>query len=100
MADRVQLDASQLREALAPRWSRVEVVTETESTNADLLADAAAPDRSVLAAEHQIAGQGRFDRAWTSPPRAGLTFSALLRPVVPIQQWGWLPLLVGVALHE
>jgi BirA family biotin operon repressor/biotin-[acetyl-CoA-carboxylase] ligase len=76
------------------------VVDETESTNADLLADADAPDRSVLAAEHQQAGRGRFDRAWTSPPRAGLTFSASLRPGVPIPHWGWLPLLAGVALYE
>lgn len=94
------LDRTALRAALGPRWKRVEVVDETGSTNADLLADADAPDRSVLAAEHQSAGRGRFERAWTSPPRAGLTFSALLRPAVPTQQWGWLPLLAGVALHE
>jgi BirA family transcriptional regulator, biotin operon repressor / biotin---[acetyl-CoA-carboxylase] ligase len=100
MADRIPLDVPRLREALAPRWSQVEVVDETESTNADLLADATAPDRSVLAAEHQVAGRGRFDREWTSPPRAGLTFSTLLRPAVPIMHWGWLPLLAGVALHE
>jgi BirA family biotin operon repressor/biotin-[acetyl-CoA-carboxylase] ligase len=76
------------------------VVGETASTNADLLADPAVPDRSVLVAEHQVAGRGRFERAWTSPPRAGLTFSTLLRPEVPTQHWGWLPLLAGVALNE
>lgn len=85
---------------MQPRWARVEVVAETESTNADLLADAAAPDRSALAAEYQLAGRGRFDRTWTSPRGAGLTFSALFRPTVPMQHWGWLPLLAGVALHE
>jgi BirA family biotin operon repressor/biotin-[acetyl-CoA-carboxylase] ligase len=98
--ERLPLDLPRLRAAVAPRWVRVEVVDETASTNADLLADTAAPDRSVLAAEHQVAGRGRFDRAWTSPPRAGLTFSALVRPTVAIQHWGWLPLLAGVALHE
>jgi BirA family biotin operon repressor/biotin-[acetyl-CoA-carboxylase] ligase len=97
--ERGALDLTRLREALGARWPRVDVVDETESTNADLLADESAPDRSVLAAEHQRAGRGRFDRSWTSPPRAGLTFSALLRPAVPIQHWGWLPLLAGVALH-
>ncbi len=36
-----------------------------------------------------------------SPPRAGLTLSVLLRPAdVPQRQWGWLPLLAGVALQE
>ena len=29
------------------------------------------------------AGRGRLDRSWTSPPRAGLTFSVLLRPAAP-----------------
>ena len=98
--ERGALDLTRLREALGARWSRIDVVDETDSTNADLLADESAPDRSALVAEHQRAGRGRFDRSWASPPRAGLTFSALLRPVVPIQHWGWLPLLAGVALHE
>lgn len=89
------------RDALpGSRWSRITVVDETRSTNADLLADPEAPDRTVLVAEHQIAGRGRLERSWMSPPRAGLTFSVLLRPTVPITAWGWLPLLAGVALHE
>jgi BirA family biotin operon repressor/biotin-[acetyl-CoA-carboxylase] ligase len=54
----------------------------------------------MLVAEHQTSGRGRFDRVWTSPPRAGLTFSVLLRPDVPLLMWGWLPLLAGVALAE
>jgi BirA family transcriptional regulator, biotin operon repressor / biotin---[acetyl-CoA-carboxylase] ligase len=98
--ERPELDVTALRTALAPRWPRVEVVDTTDSTNADLLADPSAPDRSVLVAEHQLAGRGRFDRTWTSPPRAGLTFSALLRPSVPMADWGWLPLLAGMALRE
>jgi BirA family biotin operon repressor/biotin-[acetyl-CoA-carboxylase] ligase len=98
--ERAPLDVVRLREVLAPRWPRVDVVDETASTNADLLADETAPDRSVLAAEHQVAGRGRFDRQWNSPPRAGLTFSVLLRPEVPLAHWGWLPLLAGLALHE
>jgi BirA family transcriptional regulator, biotin operon repressor / biotin---[acetyl-CoA-carboxylase] ligase len=54
----------------------------------------------VLVAEHQVAGRGRLDRVWTSPPRAGLTVSFLLRPDVPAARRGWLPLLTGVALAE
>jgi BirA family biotin operon repressor/biotin-[acetyl-CoA-carboxylase] ligase len=94
------LDATRLRAALEPRWARVDVVAATGSTNADLLADGAAPDRSLLVAEHQIAGRGRLDRTWTSPAGAGLTFSALFRPRVPVVQWSWVPLLAGVALAE
>lgn len=96
---RPQIDVERLRAALGPAWSRVQVVSETESTNADLLADAAAPERTLLVAEHQVGGRGRLDRTWTSPPRAGLTFSVRLRPNVPASSWGWLPLLTGVALR-
>jgi BirA family biotin operon repressor/biotin-[acetyl-CoA-carboxylase] ligase len=78
----------------------VDVVAETASTNSDLLGDDTAPDRSVLVAEYQSAGRGRLDRAWTSPVGAGLTFSVLVRPAVPVSTWGWLPLLTGVALHD
>ena len=100
MSDRRPLDADTFSAALGGRWARVAVVAETASTNADLLADPSAPDRSVLVADNQVAGRGRLDRSWTSPPGAGLTFSVLLRPPVPLLKWGWLPLLAGVALHE
>jgi BirA family transcriptional regulator, biotin operon repressor / biotin---[acetyl-CoA-carboxylase] ligase len=81
-------------------WRRIEVVGETGSTNADLAAMArdGAEEGLVLVAEAQTAGRGRLDRGWTAPPRSGLTFSVLLRPVVPAAGLGWLPLLAGVAV--
>lgn len=84
-------------------WRSLRVVAETGSTNDDLVAaaDGGAPSGTVLVAESQRAGRGRLDRTWVSPPRAGLTFSILLRPDgVEQPAWGWLPLLVGVALAE
>jgi BirA family biotin operon repressor/biotin-[acetyl-CoA-carboxylase] ligase len=75
-------------------------VAETGSSNADLLAaaGAGAAEGTVLVAEAQTAGRGRLGRRWASPPRAGLTFSVLLRPDgVPAALLGWLPLLTGVA---
>jgi BirA family biotin operon repressor/biotin-[acetyl-CoA-carboxylase] ligase len=95
--ERPALDQDRLRGIAG--W-QVVVAAETESTNAVLLAAADAPDRAVLAAEYQSAGRGRLDRAWVSPPRAGLTFSVLLRPAAAPATWGWLPLLAGVALAE
>lgn len=86
--------------AIGSPWARVAVVPRTGSTNADLLADRDAPDRSVLVAEHQSAGRGRLDRTWSAPPGTALTFSVLLRPAAAVSTWGWLPLLAGVALHE
>lgn len=57
------------------------MVAETGSTNADLMAEAAAgaPDRSVLMAGHQTAGRGRLDRRWDAPPGANLLVSLLFR---------------------
>jgi BirA family biotin operon repressor/biotin-[acetyl-CoA-carboxylase] ligase len=87
--------------SVSQRW-RVDVVPDTASTNADLLlaAVAGAPEGTVLAAEYQHGGRGRLDRSWSSPSGAGLTFSMLLRPRVPLMRWGWLPLLAGVALSS
>jgi BirA family biotin operon repressor/biotin-[acetyl-CoA-carboxylase] ligase len=98
--ERLPLDVERVRAAVGESWPRLEIVAETGSTNADLLADEDAPHRSVLIAEHQVAGRGRLDRGWVSPPYAGLTFSVLLRPTPPIPTWGWLPLLAGVAVGE
>ena len=59
-------------------FSRLDVVDETGSTNADLLARAAAGDDiagAVLIAEHQTAGRGRNGRTWSAAPRAQITLS-------------------------
>ena len=82
-------------------WREVRVLDEIASTNAVVAAESDAAEGLVVVAEHQTAGRGRLDRSWVSPPRAGLTFSVLLRPEsVPEARWTWLPLLVGVALAE
>jgi BirA family transcriptional regulator, biotin operon repressor / biotin---[acetyl-CoA-carboxylase] ligase len=103
--ERPALDGPSLAAALtrdSSLWRSLEVVGEIGSTNAALVAAAGedAAEGTVLVAEHQVAGRGRLDRVWTSPPRAGLTVSVLLRPDVPAARRGWLPLLTGVALAE
>ncbi len=105
--DRPPLAASSLRRTLVGPGRFVtdlQIVAEAGSTNADLRvrALAGAPEGSVLVAEHQRTGRGRLDRGWVSPPRAGLTFSVLLRPAaeVPDVRWPWLPLLTGCAVVE
>src|SRR5579872_5721067 len=101
---RPAMSAERVREALVlpgSLWREIRIVAETGSTNSDLLADArrGVAEGAVLAAEAQSAGRGRMARQWVAPPRAALTFSALLRPAaVPQARRGWMPLLAGVAL--
>jgi BirA family transcriptional regulator, biotin operon repressor / biotin---[acetyl-CoA-carboxylase] ligase len=113
--DRPPLNARALQRALVVPgglWTRLDLRAETGSTNADAIGAArdGEPEGLVVVAERQRAGRGRLGREWTSPPRAGLTASVLLRPgeAVPARGWspaapsryGWLPLLAGVALVE
>ncbi len=79
--------------------SELRVVSETGSTNADVVraAKTGVPEGFVLIAESQRAGRGRLGRVWQAPARASLTFSLLTRPSVAPARLGWLPLLAGVA---
>ena len=105
-SQRPTLNAAWLQAALVRPggfWTAVQVVVQTGSTHDDLLAAArrGAAEGTVLVAEAQSAGRGRLSRSWVSPPRAGLTFSVLLRPAaVPPAKRGWVPLLTGVGLTE
>ncbi|MFJ4919774.1 biotin--[acetyl-CoA-carboxylase] ligase [Streptomyces sp. NPDC088725] len=103
--DRPPLNAPALRRALirpGSLWTSLDVVPATGSTNSDLAARAAEglAEGAVLVAEEQTAGRGRMDRRWSAPARSGLFFSVLLRPGadVPVERWGWLPLLAGVSV--
>ena len=79
----------------------IEVVAETGSTNADLLARIdrlAVP--TLLAAERQTAGRGRAGRTWISAPGESLTFSLAWKFKRPVQDLLGLPLAVGVVIAE
>lgn len=98
--DRPPLRASALSRALEQDGFRVEVLATAGSTNA-LVADrarAGEPHGLVVVAEEQTQGRGRLDRSWQSPPRAGLTFSVLLRPSLEPHRLGWVPLWGGLAV--
>ena len=99
------LDATALRDVLAPSpWRRIDVVAETGSTNADLIARAAAGediDGVVLVAEHQTAGRGRNGRTWSAVPGAQISMSVgVSADGIPTTAWGWIPLVAGLAVLD
>ncbi|PUA18366.1 biotin--[acetyl-CoA-carboxylase] ligase [Glaciimonas sp. PCH181] len=90
---------------LHPDQITIEVVAETGSTNADLLARIQAPQANdapmtpmLLIAEQQTAGRGRAGRTWLSAPSAALMFSLAWRFEQPLQKLVGLPLAIGVAI--
>jgi BirA family biotin operon repressor/biotin-[acetyl-CoA-carboxylase] ligase len=88
-----------------PERIHIEVVAETGSTNADLMARGAAGTLEaplLRIAEHQSAGRGRAGRSWLSSPGDSLTFSLAWRfaSADGPQRLSGLPLAVGVALAE
>lgn len=101
------LDVTVLRDGLVGPglpWRELDVVSETGSTNADLLARAQAGsdiDGSVLLAEYQNAGRGRHGRQWSAPRGTQVALSVgVAAASVPQGGWGWLTLAAGVAVAD
>ena len=65
---------------------RYESLPSTNTEVASLAVQGAAEGLSVIADE-QTAGRGRLQRNWSSPRGAGLYFSMLLRPKLPLHLW-------------
>ena len=91
-------------ERAAGAVAAVEVVAETGSTNADLLARVPTFGRDarnlLLVALRQNAGRGRAGRSWLSSESGSLTFSLAWQLNMPLHALAGLPLAVGVALAD
>jgi len=71
--------------------------TDSTNTRARELAEAGAPDGTVVTASEQTSGRGRQGRVWNAPPGKALLYSALLRP---LGDRPLLPLAVALAVCE
>lgn len=93
------LESERLRQRLpSGPWSDLQVLDRVESTNAVLSADPR-PWRVVIA-NFQTAGRGRLDRQWQAPEGTSIALSAWMPLPADTARWGWVPLLVGVAVRR
>ncbi|WP_235831516.1 biotin--[acetyl-CoA-carboxylase] ligase [Gordonia zhaorongruii] len=107
-------DADRLRAALSgTRWTRIEVVPETGSTNADLIERADADggtgsggtgsdgvDGTVRIAGFQSSGRGRHSRVWQTPHGQLAVSAAVAVGPGDTERIGWLSLLTGLAVRD
>jgi BirA family biotin operon repressor/biotin-[acetyl-CoA-carboxylase] ligase len=94
------LDLPAVRAALPGRdihWRQSVGTTMHESA---LLAAAGAPSGTVVGADEQTAGQGRFGRHWHSEPATGLYFSVILRFPLAAADTPLVTLALGLAVVE
>src|SRR3954464_4771732 len=71
-------------------------LTDSTNSRARELAEAGAPQGTVVTAGEQSAGRGRQGRSWTAPPGKALLYSAVLRPLD--ERHMLLPLAVPIAV--
>ncbi len=81
------------------RFADVRWLTDTGSTNADVLALArdGAAEGVVVVADHQTAGRGRAGRSWVAPPGSSLLVSVLLRPPAGVMDLSTMAVAVAAA---
>ena len=79
---------------------RIEIRAELDSTNnlAKKLASRGAPHGTIVAAEMQTAGRGRFSRRFYSPPHTGVFMSIILRPELPAERAAMITSMAAVAV--
>lgn len=72
------------------------------STNTEAARQAAlgASEGLCIVAREQTQGRGRRERAWVSPPDAGLYFSIVLRPRLELHRWPLITLMSSVAVAD
>ena len=98
------LDVAQVQQGLGTSrfGNPLHYFQEIASTNSHLreLAEAGAPQGTVVVAESQTQGRGRLGRRWESPAFANLYLSILLRPKLAPAHAAQITLIAAVALAD
>ena len=84
---------------LTIRTLRYDSLPSTNTELARLAANGVSEGLSVVA-EEQTAGRGRLQRSWSSPRGAGLYFSILLQPVIPLSSWPLVTFVAALAVGD
>lgn len=91
-------------ETPAMAWDSLNVIgfLRLGSTNSEAhaIAERGAPEGTLVISEEQTGGRGRKDRAWHSPPSAGLYCTLILRPKQPQHSWPLLTHVASIAMVE
>lgn len=76
--------------------------SETGSTNDEALAlgTAGLPEGTVVLADKQSRGKGRFQRVWNSPAGTNIYTSIILRPEISSSEASQIPIMAGVAVAD
>ncbi|MBS2007136.1 MAG: biotin--[acetyl-CoA-carboxylase] ligase [Cyanobacteria bacterium SZAS TMP-1] len=74
-----------------------QTIDSTNSRAAELAAGGA-PEGVIVLSRQQTAGRGRHGRVWVTPPDAGIAFSVILRPTIPLTRLPLVTLATGTAV--
>ncbi|MCI3920319.1 biotin--[acetyl-CoA-carboxylase] ligase [Paenibacillus sp. TRM 82003] len=99
--ERFRLDELLPRLTGTPPFGENVKLYETVASTQDVAHEAmlaGAPEGTLVLAERQLTGRGRFGRVWHSPLGKGIYMSFLLRPQLPLAQAAQMTLLLSVAL--
>ena len=103
-ADFSSLSLESLHSRLSTQWlgRPVFLFNQLESTNtyAVELVEKGTPHGTVVIAESQTAGKGRFGRKWHSPANMNIYFSVILTQQPALSFISWIPLATGIAMAE
>jgi BirA family biotin operon repressor/biotin-[acetyl-CoA-carboxylase] ligase len=64
------------------------------------LAEMDEPEGTVVIADYQSQGRGRFGRIWKAEPGENILMSIILRPTIPLEKFGILSLLTAISVSE